>query len=157
MGLISDLLFGGERSSREVRHLRFTLEPVADAEVIQGQPASLLLSIKASAGAPVHIAALQFDLLNRREERRSLLERLVTQSRFIYRFTIARELAPGTELVEKIQFTPPICREGTRKTRLVTISWEITPRLLCGLPEVKGLPPWTLHGQRLEVEVHNRR
>lgn len=158
MGLF-DFFGGGGKSSREVRHLRMTLEPVEGTEILQGQPAQLKLTVKASGGTPVRAAYLAFDLVNRREERRGLFERLVTQSRFVYRFNLDHDLEPNTEWVHKLTFLPPVCREGTRHSKYVSILWEILPQLTCGPSgaTVPHPPPFCLVGQKLEVEVHSRR
>lgn len=158
MGLFSDW-FGGEKSSREVRHLRLTLEALEGGEIVQGQLAQLKLTVKASGGEPVRVHHLQFDLLNRRVERRSLLERLVTQSRFVFRFNLERDLAAGEEITRTIEFLPPICREGTRRTRFVEITWEVVPRLVCTAAgsDLNGVEPWQLVGTRFELEIHGRR
>lgn len=149
----------GNGSSREVRHLRFSLSAPEDQEIVQGQLAALDLEVKAGTGDPVQLVALQYDLINRREERRTLLERLVTQSRFVFRFNLQTTLEAGGTYQLPIEFLPPVCREGSRKTRFVSISWQVKPRLLCAPvgQAVNGKAPWLLNGSEFEIEVQGRR
>ena len=158
MATLWDMFFGGGGSDPEVRHLRLTLEPLDDGEIVQGHLARLKLTVKALKGPAVRVRHLQFNLLNKREERRSLLERLVTHSRFVFRFNLERDLDVGSEFTQTIEFLPPICREGTRKTRFVTISWEIEPRLICGeVGSSNSGTSWRHVGTKFEIEIQGRR
>ena len=75
------------------------------------------------------------------------------------RFNLDHDLEPNTEWVHKLTFLPPVCREGTRHSKYVSILWEILPQLTCGPSgaTVPHPPPFCLVGQKLEVEVHSRR
>lgn len=127
MGLFSSLFGKKEKSSPEVRGVRLKVEP-ADAEIVQGQISKLRLKISGTDKA-LCLDYLQFNLVNRREEKKAFLDKMVTSSRFVFRVNINRELQAGESTDLEIEFLPPICREGTRKTKFVTILWEIQPAL----------------------------
>ncbi len=156
MGLFSSLFGAKKKSSPEVRGARLAVQP-EDEEIVQGQQAKLCLKITAP-GKPLCLDFLQFDLVNRREERKAFLDKMITSSRFVFRININRELTAGEEAELEIEFLPPICREGTRKTKFVTILWEIQPTLYfsdCG--DGNGHGSYRFIGEHQELVIKGRR
>lgn len=157
MGLFASLFGERNRSSPQVRGVQMALEP-PEGEISQGQVARMKLKVKLPAGRTLRLEYLQFDLTNRREEKKAFLDKMVTSSRFIFRTNFERELAAGEAVELAVEFLPPVCREGSRKTKFVTIVWEIAPELVlseAGRDATRAT--YRLVGPRQEVAIKGRR
>ncbi|MBI4616339.1 MAG: hypothetical protein HY720_22195 [Planctomycetes bacterium] len=68
-------------------------------------------------------------LVNRRFEKKAPLDRVVSQSTFIYRFAVDLSLSRGGEKSIDLPMRTLSCREPTRESKYVSISWELAPVL----------------------------
>ncbi len=156
MGILQSLFGKREKSSPEVRGVSLRIIP-QEEEIVQGQLAKIRLAVKGGS-TPLYLDFFQFHLINRREEKKAFLDKMVTSSRFIFRININRELQSGEETLIEMEFLPPICREGTRKTKFVMILWELQPSLYLSDPgSNNSRGSYRFVGENQELVIKGRR
>ena len=74
----------------------------------------------------LHLDYLLVRLINKRLEKKAPLDKVVGHSSFLFRHNVDREVRSGELTEEPVRIQVPTCREPTRESKYVNITWEIT-------------------------------
>lgn len=123
------LLGGGRRKRRrspEVAGSKVEIK-IPEGPLELGHPVALELRVKVP--RDLHLDHVVIHLVNRRFEKKAPLDRVVSQSTFLFRWDVGRALKKDEEATVEVPMRTLSCREPTRESKYVSITWEVSPVL----------------------------
>ncbi|MDP7035101.1 MAG: hypothetical protein QF752_11470 [Planctomycetota bacterium] len=146
-------LFGTHRShlsSPEVAGSTLELIPPAEGGALGEE---MTIEAKLTPSRTLQLNYLILHLVNKQLEKKPPLDKVVRHSTFIFRKNIHREIRSGQPNSESIRIKVPACREPTRESKYVSITWEITPEAHFSAPEGSRQASYVYRGTPTSIPV----